>query len=125
MIRGCADRDEGTWLTREMIDAYERMHRLGFGHRVEAWLGDTLAGGIYGIAIGGLFAGESMFSKISDGSKIALVFLTEHLRRQGFQLFDSQFLNDHTQRMGAIEISRAEYLARLKKALACRVRFTP
>jgi leucyl/phenylalanyl-tRNA--protein transferase len=123
VIRGCADREEGTWITRAMIDAYERMHRLGLAHSVEAWRDDRLVGGIYGVAIGGLFAGESMFTRVRDGSKVALVYLAEHLCRQGFQLFDSQFLNDHTQRLGAIEIPRAEYLQRLKKALACKVRF--
>lgn len=123
VIRGCAERAEGTWLIADMIEAYERMHRLGFAHSVEAWLGDELAGGIYGVALGGFFAGESMFSRARDASKAALVFLAEHLRRQGFQLFDSQFMNEHTRRLGAVEIPRTRYLLRLNKALACKVRF--
>lgn len=123
VIRRCADRGEGTWLTGEMIDAYERMHRLGYAHSFEAWSGGELAGGIYGIAIGGFFAGESMFSQVRDASKVALVRLVEHLRERGFELFDTQFLNDHTHRLGAIEIPRTEYLRRLKSALACKVRF--
>src|SRR5437588_567257 len=80
---------------------------------VEVWLGDELAGGIYGVAAGGLFAGESMFSRVRDASKAALVHLMDRLHRQGFHLFDVQFLNDHTKSLGAIEISRAEYLRRL------------
>jgi leucyl/phenylalanyl-tRNA--protein transferase len=118
VIRGCADRPgQGNWITSDMIAAYERLHRLGYAHSVEAWHGEHLAGGIYGLAIGGFFAGESMFTRVRDGSKAALVFLMEHLQRRGFQLFDVQFLNPHTQRLGAIEIGRDEYLKRLDEAL--------
>ena len=85
VIRACADRPgEGTWITPEMIEAYERLHRLGYAHSVEAWCGDVLGGGIYGVAVGGLFAGESMFTRVRDGSKVALVALVERLRERGF-----------------------------------------
>jgi leucyl/phenylalanyl-tRNA--protein transferase len=123
VIRGCADRTEGTWLVPDMIAAYERLFRLGLAHSVEAWCGDELAGGIYGVAIRGLFAAESMFTRRTDGSKAALVFLADHLRRRGFQLFDIQMITQHTLRLGAVEIPRKEYLERLKRALECDVAF--
>jgi leucyl/phenylalanyl-tRNA--protein transferase len=117
VIRGCADRAEGTWVTKNMIAAYETLHKLGHAHSLEVWQDDELAGGIYGVAIGGFFAGESMFTRLRDGSKVALVSLVERLRQGGFQLFDVQFLTPHTQRMGAVEIPRETYLARLATAL--------
>jgi leucyl/phenylalanyl-tRNA--protein transferase len=123
VIRGCADRDEGTWIVPEMIRAYETLHRLGHAHSVEVWHEDALAGGVYGVALGGLFAGESMFHRERDASKVALAYLVERLRQRGFQLFDIQFVTEHTARLGAVEIPRAEYLARLRKALSCRVSF--
>ena len=123
VIRGCAVRAEGTWLTPQMIAAYEELHRLGHAHSVEAWVGDDLAGGLYGVAVGGLFAGESMFTRITDGSKAALTHLVDHLRARGYTLFDTQMRTDHTSRLGAVEIPRAEYLARLRQALACDVSF--
>jgi len=123
VLRGCADREGGTWLTREMILAYQRLHRLGIAHSVETWHQSKLAGGIYGVAIGGLFAGESMFARVSDASKVALVFLFERLRQRGYQLFDTQVLTGHTGRMGGIEIPRRDYLVRLRAALRCRPSF--
>jgi leucyl/phenylalanyl-tRNA--protein transferase len=123
VIRGCADRPEGTWITADMIAAYEDLHRLGHAHSIEAWAGTALAGGIYGVAVGGLFAGESMFTRCRDASKVALAFLVERLRQRGFVLFDIQMLTEHTARLGALEIPRAEYLTRLNKALACDVCF--
>jgi leucyl/phenylalanyl-tRNA--protein transferase len=120
VIRGCADRAEGTWITRQMIVAYETLHQRGDAHSLEVWQGDELAGGIYGVAIGGFFAGESMFTSRRDGSKIALTALVTRLREGGFQLFDVQFLTPHTAKMGAIEIPRDTYLARLGTALGCR-----
>ena len=123
VIRGCADRAEGTWITPQMIGAYERLHALGHAHSVEAWVGDELAGGIYGVAIGGFFAGESMFTRLRDGSKVALAGLVAHLRHRGFQLFDVQMTTPHTAGLGAVEIPRKEYLARLKRSLACAVTF--
>jgi leucyl/phenylalanyl-tRNA--protein transferase len=124
VIRGCAHRPgDGVWITRDMIDAYIRLHEMGHAHSVEVWHDGQLAGGVYGVTIGGLFAGESMFTRVRDASKIALVHLMERLRQRGFQLFDVQFLNAHTTRLGAIEIPRREYLRRLRKAVACDVSF--
>lgn len=122
VIRGCADRPiEETWITSEMIEAYEELHRMGHAHSVEAWYGDVLGGGVYGVALGGFFAGESMFTRVTDGSKAALTFLVERLNTRGFELFDVQFVTEHTKRMGAVEIPRAEYLARLRTAARKRV----
>jgi leucyl/phenylalanyl-tRNA--protein transferase len=124
VIRACAVRPgEGTWITPEMIEAYERLHQLGYAHSVEAWHGGELGGGIYGVAVGGLFAGESMFTRRRDGSKVALVALAERLRERGYTLFDTQFVTEHTKRFGAIEIPREEYLRRLHEALARPARF--
>src|SRR5260370_36773715 len=124
VIRGCAGgHDEGTWITGDMIRAYETLHRLGYAHSVEVWQDAKLAGGLYGVAIGGFFAGESMFTGRPDASKVALVHLVERLRHRGFQLFDIQMLTEHTARLGAIEIPRTQYLELLRKALACRVTF--
>ncbi|GIW82529.1 MAG: leucyl/phenylalanyl-tRNA--protein transferase [Gemmatales bacterium] len=123
VIRGCADREEGTWLVPEMIDAYETLHRLGFAHSVEAWQDGELAGGVYGVAIGGFFAGESMFTRRRDGSKVAFVALADRLRQRGFTLFDTQFLTEHTARMGAIEIPKSQYLRRLRDALNVKTTF--
>jgi leucyl/phenylalanyl-tRNA---protein transferase len=124
VMHGCADRpNEGTWITETMLDAYDTLHRLGHAHSVEVWRNDDLAGGIYGVAVGGLFAGESMFTRMRDASKVALAHLVERLRERGFQLFDVQFLTEHTKRLGAIEIPRAEYLRRLRLALERPAKF--
>jgi leucyl/phenylalanyl-tRNA--protein transferase len=116
VIRGCADRPDGTWVTEDMVAAYETLHRLGHAHSVEAWSEGRLAGGLYGVAIGGFFAGESMFTRVRDASKVALVDTVERLRERGFTLFDTQMLTPHTARLGAVEISRVDYLARLGEA---------
>jgi leucyl/phenylalanyl-tRNA--protein transferase len=113
VVRGCAEPrgdGSGTWILSEMIDAYIGLHALGHAHSVEVWDGETLVGGIYGIAIGKLFCGESMFSRESGGSKLALVELARLLRERGFPLIDAQVANAHTLGMGALEISRARYL---------------
>jgi leucyl/phenylalanyl-tRNA--protein transferase len=123
VIRGCADREEGTWITADMIRAYEALHRAGHAHSLEVWSDDQLAGGIYGVAIGGFFAGESMFTRRRDASKVALVHLVGHLRARGYRLFDIQLLTDHTRRLGAIEIPRRQYLARLREATSLPVTF--
>lgn len=126
VIRGCAtagDRTNNTWLTPGMIDAYCRMHELGHAHSVEVAIDDELVGGTYGIAIGGLFAAESMFNRVRDASKIAVVHLVNHLRSKGFALLDIQQWTPHTGTMGAIEISRAEYLRRLAEAVDLPVRW--
>lgn len=122
VMLGCADRDR-TWITSEMLRAYMRMHDLGYAHSVEAWHGDELAGGVYGVSLGGFFSGESMFHRVRDASKVALAYLLEYLRVRGFVLFDTQVVTEHTIRMGATEISRSEYLKRLAKALALPVSF--
>lgn len=122
VMAGCGDRAE-TWITPDMLAAYTRMHKLGHAHSIEAWQGDQLVGGIYGVAIGGFFAGESMFHRVRDASKVALAYLLEYLHVRGFVLFDTQVLTEHTARMGAIEIPRSEYLTRLKAALEVPVTF--
>ena len=123
VIRACAQREEGTWITQGMIAAYTELHRQGHAHSVETWQDGALAGGVYGVTVAGMFAGESMFTRRRDGSKVALVHLVEHLRQRGYVLFDVQYVNDHTESMGAIEIPRNEYLARLKEALRREVSF--
>ncbi len=126
VIRGCAtagDRSRGTWLTARMIRAYIRLHELGYAHSVEAWTDGHLAGGTYGVAIGGLFAAESMFYRDSDASKVALVALMTHLRSRNYRLIDIQQLTPHTARFGAIEIPRSEYLSRLSVAVEQAVTF--
>jgi leucyl/phenylalanyl-tRNA--protein transferase len=123
VMRGCGRRPEGTWITSSMLNAYCELHRMGHAHSVEAWLGDELAGGIYGVSIGGFFAGESMFYRCRDASKVALVHLVEQLCKQGYALFDLQILNNHTAGLGATEISRPEYLRRLAHAVLLPARF--
>lgn len=108
---------EQTWITADIIDAYTELHELGFAHSVETWIDDQLVGGLYGVAIGGLFAGESMFSRTSDASKIALVYLVEQLRKGGFLLHDVQFMTEHLRRFGATQIPRQQYKALLKQAM--------
>ncbi len=118
VMRYCGEqRDGGTWVTPEMLEAYCEMHRLGHAHSVESWFGDQLAGGIYGLAIGGLFAAESMFFRVTDGSKVALAALVDHLRQQGYELLDIQMKTAHTERLGAVELSRKQYLQRLHHAI--------
>jgi leucyl/phenylalanyl-tRNA--protein transferase len=124
VMEGCADRPlEGTWLTEDMKTAYAALHRLGHAHSVEVWFEGMLAGGLYGVALGGFFAGESMFTRIRDASKAALVFTVNRLRERGFTLFDIQFRNDHTTTLGAVEIPRKDYLRRLRAALKVEASF--
>lgn len=123
VMAGCGEREEGTWITPEMYQAYVTLHGMGHAHSVEVWRGGELAGGVYGVTVGGLFAGESMFSRVSDASKVALVHLVARLRERGFALFDIQYLNPHTESLGGVEIPRVEYLRRLREALAMGVTF--
>jgi leucyl/phenylalanyl-tRNA--protein transferase len=123
VIAGCAERAEGTWITPAMRLAYGSLHRLGWVHSVEAWAGDALVGGVYGIAIGGFFAAESMFHRVSDASKIALAALVDRLRTRGFTLLDVQLETPHLASLGVVEIPRAQYLARLAEALRVRASF--
>jgi leucyl/phenylalanyl-tRNA--protein transferase len=122
VIAGCANRGVGDWIDDRIREAYCRLHRAGCAHSVEVWTREPrrLAGGVYGVAVGGLFAGESMFHRVRDASKVALAALVELLRAAGDadrRLFDVQWLTPHLASLGAIEISRAEYLARLEDAL--------
>ena len=114
----------GTWINEEIIEAYTALHELGFAHSVEAWRDGALVGGLYGVAVRGLFAGESMFSRERDASKVALVHLVERLRRGGFTLLDTQFVTGtHMLQFGTVEIPRAEYHRRLAQALRVEARF--
>lgn len=122
VLEGCADRPE-TWINAEIHALYLALHRRGAAHSIEIWDDTTLIGGVYGVTLGAAFFGESMFSRATDASKLALVHLADHLARQGFRLFDTQFLTDHLASLGAIEISRAEYHRRLAMALSVRVDF--
>jgi leucyl/phenylalanyl-tRNA--protein transferase len=126
VIRGCATatgRRGNTWLTPAMIEAYCRMHALGHAHSIEVWQNHRLVGGTYGIAIGGLFAAESMFYCARDASKVALAQLVAHLSARGYLLFDIQQWTPHTGSLGAIEIPRDDYLRRLARAIELPVTF--
>lgn len=126
VIAGCAtagDRRGNTWLTPAMIAAYCRMHALGHAHSVEVWQENQLVGGTYGIAIGGLFAAESMFHRVRDASKVAVAHLVARLSARGYRLLDIQQWTPHTGSLGAIEIPRLEYLSRLADAINQPVKF--
>ena len=123
VVRECGNRREGTWISEEIVTAYTRLHDLGLAHSIETWRAGELAGGLYGVALGGAFFGESMFHRRTDASKVALVALVERMRDRGFELFDVQFLTPHLERFGAKEIPREAYLARLEAALAIDTRF--
>jgi leucyl/phenylalanyl-tRNA--protein transferase len=116
VVDGCADR-ETTWISKELRSLYSNLHKAGWAHSFETWQDNQLAGGILGISIRGVFIGESMFFKIPEGSKVAMVKLVEHLRSQGYDLFDAQLMNPHLERFGAFEIDDDRYQALLKKAL--------
>ncbi len=116
VIAACAERED-TWINPEIIESYTRLHELGNAHSVEAWKEGRLAGGLYGVAVGGAFFGESMFHSVTDASKIALVALVEHLRARKFVLLDTQWLTPHLQQFGGIEISRNHYLRVLRRAV--------
>ncbi|HUY93457.1 MAG TPA: leucyl/phenylalanyl-tRNA--protein transferase [Pirellulales bacterium] len=126
VLQGCATaqhRRHGSWLTSEMREAYQKLHELGYAHSVEVWHDGQLAGGTYGVALGGLFAAESMFYRVRDASKVALVHLLAHLNARGYELLDIQQLTPHTESLGATEISRRAFLARLSQALESGVSF--
>lgn len=117
VVEGCAAREE-TWINRPIRLLYEELHHLGHAHSLELWEGDELVGGVYGVTLGRAFFGESMFSRRPDASKIALAYLVRQLAAAGYVLFDTQFLTPHLARLGAVEISRGDYHARLEAALA-------
>ena len=116
VIRACADREE-TWINAEIVDAYVRLHSADKAHSVEAYRGDELVGGLYGVVLGGAFMGESMFTRMRDASKVCFVYLVERLEERGFLLLDCQIQNPHLARFGAREIPEIEYLRRLEQAL--------
>ncbi|HTN43102.1 MAG TPA: leucyl/phenylalanyl-tRNA--protein transferase [Nitrospiria bacterium] len=122
VMRSCANREE-TWISDEIVAAYSALHRLGKAHSIEAYYEGKLAGGIYGVSLGGAFMGESMFTIVRDASKVSLAFLVGRLKERGYALFDVQFTTPHLKRFGAVEIPRREYLRRLEKALALPCRF--
>ena len=118
VMRACAERPEdGTWISDEILECYTALHRLGLAHSVETWQGDRLVGGLYGVHLGGAFFGESMFHRVTDASKVALVALVDRLRRQGFSLLDVQWVTPHLAQFGAIEVPRRRYLDMLTRAL--------
>lgn len=126
VMEGCAAPDPrrgSTWVTPQFVAAYTRLHEQGHAHSVECWCGPELVGGIYGVAVGGLFAGESMFHRADNASKVALHHLVGHLRARGFGLFDIQMVTNVTRQLGAVEIARTEYLRRLQSAVALAVQF--
>jgi leucyl/phenylalanyl-tRNA---protein transferase len=119
-MRCCAEpraKQDRTWINEELLELYTTLHRHGFAHSVETWLNGELVGGVYGVSVGGLFAGESMFSRVRDSSKVALVALVDVLKRNGYILFDVQFTNDHLKQFGVVEIPRSHYKIRLEGAL--------
>ncbi|MEM7579727.1 MAG: leucyl/phenylalanyl-tRNA--protein transferase [Mastigocoleus sp.] len=116
VVEGCADRDS-TWISEELMEIYHLLNQHGWAYSFETWQGDKLAGGILGIVIGGAFIGESMFYRITEGSKVAMVKLVERLRKRNFILFDAQMMNPHLERFGAYGISDEEYQILLDKAL--------
>ena len=123
VIAACADRPEGTWISDEIMRVYRALHRQGHAHSVESWHAGQLAGGLYGVTLGGAFFGESMFTRVADASKVALVALVERLRVRGFTLLDTQWHTPHLARFGAQYIPRSEYRRRLKLAVALPVSF--
>ena len=123
VMAACADRDE-TWINEEITALYTELHALGHAHSIEVWDGATLAGGLYGVSLGAAFFGESMFSRQSNTSKIALVGLVARLQLGGFELLDMQFITPHLASLGGVEISRDDYIAQLENALKRRADFT-
>jgi len=123
VCRACAERPEGTWLSPRLIDGYRRLHVAGYAHSVEAWDGMRLVGGLFGVALGGLFTSESMFHRASDAGNAVLVATARHLAERGYVLWDIQMATEHTMRFGTQLIPREEYRARLRDALRLERRF--
>jgi leucyl/phenylalanyl-tRNA--protein transferase len=118
VMRGCADRPEGTWISGRFVDVYGALHKAGKAHSVEAWRGGRLVGGTYGVALGGAFMAESMFHRETDASKVALAALVTRLRERDFVLLDVQYVTPHLEGLGAVEIPRRDYERRLERALS-------
>jgi leucyl/phenylalanyl-tRNA--protein transferase len=126
VMKGCAERTptrKSTWINTQIIRLYRDLHARGSAHSVECWLDGELVGGLYGVSLGGAFFGESMFSRVADASKTALVHLVARLRRGGYQLLDTQFVTQHLTRFGAVEIPRRDYRKRLEAALSVPAEF--
>jgi leucyl/phenylalanyl-tRNA---protein transferase len=119
VIAACAARED-TWINDEIITLYNTLYAKGFAHSVECWQEDKLVGGLYGVALAGAFFGESMFSRTTNASKVALVHLVELLKKSGYRLLDTQYVNEHLKQFGIVEIPRKEYLEKLKEALKVR-----
>ena len=124
VVRACADRPE-TWINAPILNLYRALHRAGFAQSLEVWEGDALVGGVYGVTLGAAFFGESMFSRRTDASKVALAWLVDRLRAGGFTLFDTQFLTPHLASLGGVELTRTEYHRRLAEAIRQPATFTP
>lgn len=116
VVDGCATRDE-TWINQTLSDLYVELHDMGHAHSIEVWMDDHLVGGVFGVTVGAVFCGESMFSRATDASKIALAFLVDHLNQRQFRLFDTQFLTNHLASLGGEEWTRAKYRAALEEAV--------
>jgi len=124
VMEACADRgDAGTWITGEILESYVALHAKGVAHSVEVWDGEALAGGLYGVSLGGAFFGESMFHRATDASKVAIVALVDRLRARGYALLDTQWLTPFLASLGGIEIPREVYLERLQSALEVQTGF--
>ncbi|NTV02058.1 MAG: leucyl/phenylalanyl-tRNA--protein transferase [Chlorobiaceae bacterium] len=126
VIRSCSmprESEADTWISEEIIEVFVKLHRLGIAHSVECWMEGGLAGGLYGLAMGGAFFGESMFFRRPDASKVAFAHLVGHLRQRGYLLLDAQIMNPHLQRLGAIEIGHEAYMLQLEEALSKKIRF--
>ena len=123
IMRECAKREEGTWISPQIRTSYGRLHQLGHAHSVEVWRAGELVGGLYGVHIGAAFFGESMFHRATDASKVALVTLVERLRQRGFVLLDTQWQTPHLRQFGTHEIPRADYLRILQRAVEFPVAF--
>jgi leucyl/phenylalanyl-tRNA--protein transferase len=124
VMRACANaRDDGTWISEEILESYVTLHRLGLAHSVEVWQGAALVGGLYGVHLGGAFFGESMFHRVTNASKAALVALVDRLRRRGFTLLDIQWVTPHLEQFGATAIPRDAYLRQLSRALSLNCRW--
>jgi leucyl/phenylalanyl-tRNA--protein transferase len=130
VIRACAEaerdlEDSGSWISGEIEESYRALHHAGIAHSVEAWRDGRLVGGLYGVAIGGAFFGESMFHRATDASKVALTALVDRLRERGYRLLDTQWVTDHLVQFGAVEIPRSTYLKLLDESLQLSCRFLP
>jgi leucyl/phenylalanyl-tRNA---protein transferase len=122
VIRACAGvsrgpDESGTWISEEIVESYSQLHRLGYAHSVETWQEERLVGGLYGVSLGGAFFGESMFHRATDASKVALVALVDRLRERGFALLDTQWVTDHLEQFGAVEIPRPDYMKLLESSI--------